>query len=50
MLFSVIIPVKEINTYVDQNVKEIISQNFDTLEILIIPNEMQENKWRQFKI
>ncbi len=49
MLFSVIIPVKELNSYVDQNIDEIISQNFPRLEILIIPNEIQENKWHQLK-
>jgi glycosyltransferase involved in cell wall biosynthesis len=49
MLFSVIIPLKELNAYVDQNIKEIMSQNFSSLEVLIIPNEMQEDNWPQLE-
>ena len=44
-IFTIVIPVKEINDYVRETVPYIQSLNDSRWELLIIPNEFQRNEW-----
>jgi len=49
MKFSIIIPVKAINDYVQETVPYIQNLTVDTWEIIIIPNNPEPNQWQQDK-
>ena len=46
MFFSVIIPVKSINSYVHENINKIRYTNFEKYEVLIVTNEAEQNPWK----
>lgn len=48
--FSIIIPVKAINDYVRETVPCIQSLNSDNWELLILPNEADQDEWRDNRI
>lgn len=43
--YSFIIPVKEINTYIKENIAHLLSVKREDFEILIYPNEVSEDTW-----
>ena len=45
MKFSIIIPVKEVNDYLIENISYISSIDSNDWELIILPNEDEENKW-----
>lgn len=46
--FSIIIPVKQLNDFVYENVQTILNIGFDSLEIYVLPNDPQENEWENY--
>jgi len=48
--FSIIIPVKEINDYVRENVRHILQMKNQDWELLILPNEQDLNEWNDSRI
>ena len=49
VLFSIIIPVKELNDYVRETVRHILNLEFRDWELLIITNADQESEWLEDK-
>lgn len=45
MKFSIIIPVKKINNYLIENISYIFSIKSHDWELIILPNEYEENQW-----
>ena len=43
--FSIIIPVKQLNDFVYENVQTVLDIGFESLEIYVLPNDKQKNKW-----
>jgi cellulose synthase/poly-beta-1,6-N-acetylglucosamine synthase-like glycosyltransferase len=45
MKFSIIIPVKHINSYVKENLKNILLQSYNNYEVIILPNFYNPNEY-----
>ena len=48
--YSIIIPVKEINSYIRETVAHILCLDNDSWELLILPNEADLTEWDSIKI
>lgn len=48
--FSVIIPIKNLNEYVAENVVALLEQSFSDWELIIVTNEPTDNPWRDSRI
>lgn len=44
--FSIIIPIKGINEYLKTNVLHILDQSYSSWELIIVPNEVNKNIWK----
>lgn len=41
--FTVIIPIKEINSYLEESIPKILEMDYESFEVIILPNEMPKN-------
>ena len=48
--FSIIIPVKDLNDYVVENVGALLKQSFSDWELIIVTNDPNANPWRDSRI
>lgn len=49
-LVSIIIPVIELNDYLEESIPEILKLDYPNFEIIILPNEKSDTKWEKTRI
>lgn len=49
-MFSIVIPVKEINDYVRENVGFILQQTFKDWELVVVTNDLQRSEWSDERV